>query len=80
MLALALPYPEHLSPTYGAYTLSCRPPILHSYGFGVLHFPFGTAPETICLHRSTSFSTMKVNYSSHNVNSYTDSVLGVTEA
>ena len=45
----ALPYPEHLSPTCGAYTLSCRLPILHGYRLGVLHFPLGSAFHTICL-------------------------------
>ena len=29
--ALALPYPEHLCPTCGTYTLSCWPLVLHSY-------------------------------------------------
>jgi len=41
---------EHLSPTYGAYVLSRRLTILHSYGLGVLHFPFGATFHTVRLH------------------------------
>jgi len=49
-----LSYSEHLSPTYGAYTLSRRFAILHSYGLSILHFPFGTTLHTVCLHSLTS--------------------------
>jgi len=52
---LALSDSEHLSAACGAYTLSCRFAILHSYGLGVLHFPFGTAFHTVSLHVGTSF-------------------------
>ena len=48
--ALALPYPKHLGPTYGAHTLSRRLPVLHNYGLSIFHFPFGTAFHTIRLH------------------------------
>jgi len=48
--ALTLPYPEHLSATRRAYTLSRWPTILHDHGFGILHFLFGTAFHTVCLH------------------------------
>jgi len=43
-------YPEHLGSAYGAYTLSCRLPVLHSYGFSILHFSFSTALHAVCLH------------------------------
>ena len=48
--ALTLTNPEHLSATYGTYTLGCWLAVLHSYGFGILHFSFGTALHTIGLH------------------------------
>ena len=35
---LTLAYPEHFSPTYRAYALSCRLAILHGDGLGVLHW------------------------------------------
>ena len=54
LLALIFSDSEHLSPTCGTYPLSCRPTILHGYCLGILHFPFGTAFHTICLHWSTS--------------------------
>ena len=47
---LALSDSEHLRAACGAYTLSCRFAILHSYGLGVLHFSLGTAFHTVCLH------------------------------
>ncbi len=50
VFALTLPYPEHLSATSGADALSCRLSILHGYGLSVLHFPFGLAFHTVCLH------------------------------
>ena len=52
---LTLSDSEHLSTTRRAYTLSCWFTILHSYGPGILHFPFGTALHTVCLHWLTSF-------------------------
>ena len=48
--ALTLPYPEHLGPACGAYTLSRWFTILHGYGLSILHFLFGTAFHTVCLH------------------------------
>ena len=45
-----LSYPEHLGSTYRAYTLSRWFAVFHSYGLGVLHFPFGAAFHTVCLH------------------------------
>ena len=51
---LALPYPEHFGPTYGAHTLSSWLTILHGYALGIFHFPFSAAFDTICLHESTS--------------------------
>ena len=54
--ALDLPYPEHLGPAGGTDTLSCRLPILHGYGLGVLHFRLGAALDTIGLrHMSLLF-------------------------
>jgi len=47
---LTLPDSKHLSPTRGTYPLSRRPAVLHSYGLSVLHFPFGAAFHTVCLH------------------------------
>ena len=47
---LALPDSKHLGTTHGTHALSCWLPILHSYGFGVLHFLFGTTLHTVCLH------------------------------
>ena len=54
MSALTLSYPEHLGPTYRAYTLSRWPTILHDYALGILHFPFDSALHTVRLHLSTS--------------------------
>jgi len=54
ILALSLPYSEHLGPAYGTYALSSRPAILHDYASGILHFPFGAALHTVCLHLFTS--------------------------
>ena len=48
--ALAFPYPEYLSPTYGTNTLNCWPAILHGYRPGIPHLPFGAAFDTIGLH------------------------------
>ena len=47
---LTLPDPEHFRATCWAYTLGCWSSVLHCYGFSVLHFPFGTAFHTVCLH------------------------------
>ncbi len=55
---LALSDSEHFSAACGAYTLSRRFAILHSYGLGVLHFPLGTAFHTVSLHVGTSFFLM----------------------
>ena len=41
---------EHLSAIYGADSLSCRFTIFHGDAFGILHFPFGAALNTIGLH------------------------------
>lgn len=57
--ALALSYPEHLSPTYRADALSCWLSILHGYRLGILHFSLGSAFHTICLHWSTSLFVTK---------------------
>ena len=54
ILALGLPYSEHLGPAYGTHTLSGRPAVLHDYALGVSHFPLGTALHTVCLHVFTS--------------------------
>jgi hypothetical protein len=54
ILALSLPYSEHFGSAYGAYALSGRPAILHDYASGILHFPFGAAFHTVCLHQFTS--------------------------
>jgi len=54
LLALALPYPEHLGTTLRTYTLGCWLTILHGYGPGVLHFSLGSALHTIYLHLLTS--------------------------
>jgi len=48
------PYSEHLGPAYGTYALSGRPAVLHDYASGILHFPFGAAFHTVCLHLFTS--------------------------
>jgi len=50
ILFFTLSYSEHLGPAYGAHTLGCWLTILHGYGLSVLHFPFGPALHTICLH------------------------------
>ena len=47
---LALSDPEHLGATRGAYTLSRRLTILHSYRLGVSHLSFGTALHAVGLH------------------------------
>ena len=52
ILASTLPDSEHLGATCGANALSRRLAILHSYRFGILHFPLGTALHTVCLHYS----------------------------
>ena len=59
ILALALPYPEHLSPTHGAHTLSRRSTVLHGYGFSIFHFPLGTALNAVCLHIQASLFSCK---------------------
>ena len=59
MPVLALSYSEHLGSAYWAYTLSCRPTILHGYASGVPHFSLSTAFDTIGLHWSTSFLIRK---------------------
>jgi len=48
--ALALPYPEHLSPARGTYTLGRWSPVLHGDALGIFHFPLGPALHTVCLH------------------------------
>ena len=50
ILALTLPYSEHLSPTSGTYALSCRFTILHGNGLGILHLLLSPAFHTIPLH------------------------------
>ena len=60
-LALTLPYPEHLGPTYGAYTLSCWFAILHSYGPSISHFSLCTTFDTVCLHLLTSLFSQSKN-------------------
>ena len=54
ILALSLPYSEHLGPAYGTLALSGRPAVLHDYASGILHFPFGAALHAVCLHLFTS--------------------------
>jgi len=54
ILALCLPYSEHLGPAYGTYALSGRPAVLHDYASSILHFPFGAAFHAVCLHLFTS--------------------------
>ena len=51
---LALADSEHLSPTYRAYALGCRLPILHGYCPRILHFPLGPAFHAVCLHLFSS--------------------------
>ena len=53
-ICLTLPYSEHLGATCGAYTLSRRLAILHSYGFSIFHFSLGPALYTVGLHPFTS--------------------------
>jgi len=48
-------YPKHLGSTRWTYALCRWPTVLHSYGPGIPHFPFGTALHAVCLHRSASF-------------------------
>ena len=47
--ALTLPDSKHIGAAYGTYTLSRRLTVLHSYGLGVLHFPFGATFHTVCI-------------------------------
>jgi len=54
IVALSLPYSEHLGSAHGTYTLSSRPAVLHDYASGILHFSFGAAFHTVCLHLFTS--------------------------
>jgi len=54
MVVLSLPDSEHLGSAHRTYTLSSRPAILHDYASGILHFPFGAAFHTVCLHLFTS--------------------------
>ena len=49
-ISLAFANPEHFRAAYRANPLSRRPTILHGYGLGILHFPFGMALYTISLH------------------------------
>ena len=75
ILVLGLPYSEHLGATGGAYSLGCWLTVLHSDGFGVFHFPFGTALHAVCLHCLPPFPLFvglvaRINYSCGNVNSY----------
>ena len=49
-VALALTNSEHLGATYRTCTLICWFAVFHSYGLGILHFPFCTALYTICFH------------------------------
>ena len=51
---------EHLGPAHGTHALGCRFPILHGYGPGVFHFPFGTAFHTVCLHQFTSIFVWRI--------------------
>ena len=60
VLTSAFPYPEHLSPTYGAHTLSRRLSVSHDYGPGVFHFSLGTTLDTVGLHLFTSFCVLVV--------------------
>ncbi len=66
--ALALSYSEHLGATCGAHTLSCRLAIFHGYALSILHFPFGTAFHTVCLHLSTSLFASTITYLPYDVN------------
>jgi hypothetical protein len=59
--ALALSYSEHLGSTRWTGPLSRRSTILHSYGFGIFHFPFGLTFHTICLHLVASLFGMNDN-------------------
>jgi len=54
-VALTLANFEHLGSAHRAHTLSCRPAIFHGYPSSVLHFPFGTALHTVCLHLTLLF-------------------------
>jgi hypothetical protein len=51
---LSLANSEHLRTTYRAGSLSRWFAILHGYAFGIFHFPFGAALDTIRLHLVTS--------------------------
>ena len=61
--ALALSYPEHLSPAYRADALSRWLSILHGYRLGILHFSLGSTFHTVCLHWSTPFLLRSISYS-----------------
>ena len=55
---LAFSYPEHLGPTHGTYSLSCRFAVLHGHGSRVLYFPACATLHTICFHLDTSYSLL----------------------
>ena len=68
--ALTLSYSEHLGSTRWTYTLCRWPSILHGYAFGILHFSFGAAFHTVCLHWLTSlFEYQRQTIPPLNVNS-----------
>ena len=55
LLALALPYPEHLGAAYRAHPLGCWLFILHDNTSGIFDFPLGAAFHTIGLHLHLQF-------------------------
>ena len=52
---LTLADSEHLGSAHRAHALSCWPAIFHGDPSSVLHFPFGTALHTVCLHLTLLF-------------------------
>ena len=47
-----LPDSEHLGSAHRAHALGRGLAILHSYGFGVFHFPLGFAFDAVSLHHA----------------------------
>ena len=52
------PATQGICPTCGTYPLSRWLTILHGYALSILHFSFGTAFHTVCLHGFTSLFIM----------------------
>ena len=54
-LASAFSDSEHLGAAHWADSLSCRFTVFHGDRFGILHFPLGSALNTVGLHPSPPF-------------------------